>query len=191
MGLIVPEGLDRYFLAQRSEPRSLGAYRAACEYDFEAMKPYLNSGDVLDIGCGIGGPSALVAQHCGGNLHLLDGSSWGERHAGYAAEMEPYNDRAATEQLLRANGVEDITWWPVGATQLPPVDNVISLISWGWHYPVGTYLAAVERALRRGGRLILDIRPGQGGEDALERSFRFIAGYRGFGKCNKTVWERT
>lgn len=190
MHLIVPVGVDRFYLAQRSEPKSAEAYAAACEFDVAAMRPYLIPGDVLDIGCGLGGPTALIAKHCGGALHLLDGNSWGSRHVNYGPTMDPYNDRTATDLMMAANGVTTYQWWPVGSVELPPVLNVVSLISWGWHYPVSAYGAAVAKALRPGGRLILDLRPGKGGEGELARDFEYVASYRGFGKCNKTVWQR-
>jgi len=188
--LIIPPGVERYYLAQRSEPKSAEAYVAACQFDVAAMKPYLITGDVLDIGCGLGGPSVLIAKHCGGTLHLLDGTSWGSRHINYGPSMEPYNDRSATDLMMAANGITEHRWWPVGATELPTVQNIVSLISWGWHYPVSIYGAAVARALVPGGRLILDLRPGKGGERELARDFEHVASYRGFGKCNKTVWQR-
>lgn len=190
MSLIIPRGLERIYLAQRSEPKSAEAYIAACQFDVAAMKPYLLAGDVLDIGCGLGGPSVLIAKHCGGALHLLDGDSWGARHVNYGPAMEPYNDRMATDSMMAANGIAEYQWWPVGATELPKVRNVISLISWGWHYPVGAYRDAVTEALEPGGRLILDLRPGKGGESDLAKDFTYVASYQGFGKCNKTVWER-
>lgn len=190
MGLIIPAGVEKFYLAQRSEPKSGEAYAAAVQFDFEAMKPWLLEGDLLDIGCGVGGPTSLIAQHCKGKVHLVDGTGWGQRHVGYDSVMDPYNDRQATELMLLANGITDFQWWPVGAKTLPKVRNVVSLISWGWHYPVSTYLGAVEDALETGGRLILDLRPGKGGEQALSRSFDLIGSYQGFGKCNKTVWQR-
>lgn len=39
-----------------------------------------------------------------------------------------------------------------------PLDLVISLVSWGFHFPVSTYLDQVHDLLREGGRLILDLR---------------------------------
>jgi hypothetical protein len=154
------------------------------------MKRYLLPGSVLDIGCGLGGPTALIAKHCGGAVHLLDGDGWGIRKVGYGPSMQPYNYRLETEKLLMANGVESFCWHDVGSTELPKVDNVVSLISWGWHYPVSTYVDAVADSLQSGGRLILDLRPGMGGEESLRPYFQYIASYQGFGKCNKTVWRR-
>lgn len=188
--MTIPDECRELYLAQRSEPKTAGAYAAACLYDFEAMKPYLVPGDVLDIGCGLATTSVLIQRHCGGHLHLLDGTGNGKRWANYGATMQPYNDRALTELMLRSNGVTDFTWHDVGATALPPVDVVVSLISWGWHYPVQAYLKAVAAALRPGGRLILDLRERTRGELALRPYFTATAKYKGFGKSNKTVWTR-
>lgn len=191
MELVIPEGTEHLRYAQRSEPKTAEEYAESCIFDFEAMRPYLIEGDCLDIGCGLGGFSALLAKHCGGKLHLLDGTGWTSgRRIGFGAQMDAYNDRASTEKLLKANGVTDFQWWDIGATELPPVSVVTSLISWGWHYPVSTYLPAVEEALCVGGILVLDIRPEQSGEKELHRSFEYVGTYQGFGKCNKTVWEK-
>jgi len=43
------------------------------------------------------------------------------------------------------------------------IDVVISLISWGFHYPVETCLDRVHEMLNPGGRLILDVRKQTGG----------------------------
>lgn len=191
MGLVVPENVERFVVAHRSETTSAATYAASCEFDLEALKGWLIEGDVLDIGCGLGGFSALMAKHCKGKLHLLDGTGWTSgRRVGFGPYLEPYNDCAATESLLEANGIVDYHWWPIGATELPPVTVVTSMLSWGWHYPVSTYLAAVEKALPVGGRLILDVRPDEGQEKVLEQSFELIGRPQGFGKCNKMVWQR-
>ena len=50
-------------------------------------------------------------------------------------------------------------------------DVVISIISWGFHYPVSTYLEDVHEALVPGGVAILDIRNGTDGVAALRRRF--------------------
>jgi len=48
---------------------------------------------------------------------------------------------------------------------------VISIASWGFHYPLSTYLDQVEQALAPGGRLILDLRRHQGQEQELAHRF--------------------
>lgn len=190
MELVIPPETKKFFLLQRSEPTNAIEYAEACRIDFEAMRPWLLKGDVLDIGCGLATTSTMIAKYCGGKLHLLDGTGMAERRINYGPTMEPYNDRSMTELMLSANGITNFEWHDIGATELPVVENVVSLISWGWHYPVSTYLEAVAKALPIGGRLILDLRPGKGGEVELDKYFEHIANYRGFGKCNKTVWKR-
>lgn len=53
----------------------------------------------------------------------------------------------------------------------PDLDLVISLISWGFHYPVETYLERVYALLRPGGRLILDVRKDTNGEERIRQRF--------------------
>ncbi len=50
-------------------------------------------------------------------------------------------------------------------------DLVISLISWGFHYPVSTYARPVYGALAPHGVLILDVRRGTAGKDELAELF--------------------
>src|SRR5690606_38151004 len=102
-------------------------------------------------------------------------------------DRQDAESRAGVREAKRAHGAAASFRC---ATELPPVDSVVSLISWGWHYPVSTYLEPVRSALPPGGRLILHIRPRTGGEEELRRYFRYVGSYRGFGKCNKTVWQR-
>ena len=191
MDLVIPEGTEHLRFAQRSEPKTAEEYAESCLFDYEGMKPYLIEGNCLDIGCGLGGFSALLAKHCGGKLHLLDGTGWTSgRRVGFGPQLDAYNDRAFTEKLLKANGITNYQWWDIGSTELPEVSVVTSLLSWGWHYPISTYIDAVAKALRPGGRLIFDIRPDQPGEDNLRQRFEYLGTYQGFGKCRKMAWER-
>jgi SAM-dependent methyltransferase len=50
-------------------------------------------------------------------------------------------------------------------------DLIISLFSWGFHYPIHTYLNQIYSLLNDGGHLILDVRKGVGGEQDLENKF--------------------
>ena len=48
---------------------------------------------------------------------------------------------------------------------------MVSLISWGFHYPIATYLNLVVERLNEGGRLILDVRRESGGREARASPF--------------------
>jgi hypothetical protein len=47
----------------------------------------------------------------------------------------------------------------------------MSTLAWGFHFPVETYADAVSRKLTDSGRLILDVRVGTNGVEALRQVF--------------------
>jgi SAM-dependent methyltransferase len=135
---------------------------------------------VLDIGCGIAGIDVLLHRHYGRptdvEFHLLDKS-----HV-EASVFYHFRDRAAfynslehATRFLVDNGVpaERIFAHEVRDDGKIPgegaFDLVISLISWGFHYPVGVYVEQVAQRLRPGGRLILDVRKNTDGMETLVR----------------------
>ncbi|MGK0448192.1 MAG: SAM-dependent methyltransferase, partial [Polaribacter sp.] len=50
-------------------------------------------------------------------------------------------------------------------------DLIISIISWGFHYPVETYLDEVFDNLKPGGTLIVDVRKDSNGLELLTTKF--------------------
>lgn len=133
--IVLPDNCEKY----TNQHRTHGDYLETVYRDFEIMKPHLVEGSVLDIGCGLGALSVLCHRHCGGKLYLLDGTGWADRRQSYGDEMEAFNDMALTEELMRLNGVTDYELLPIGCEDIPEVDNCISALSWGWHYPLWTY----------------------------------------------------
>ena len=156
-------------------------YAADVARDFEMLRPYLpeRATDILDIGCGMAGIDALLWRHYSNpTVHLLDGTGHTEVRIMFHPVMHPYNSMPIARRLLENNGVPDdhiVEWPPDPRAAVPPCDLVISLLSWGFHYPVGTYLPLVERVLRPRGRLILDVRKGQQGLEAFAPSFEAVA----------------
>ena len=70
-----------------------------------------------------------------------------------------------------------------------PCDVMISLLSWGFHYPVSTYSDLAVRSLRSGGTLILDVRKGTD-YDCLEENFVFHQKiYEREGKVERFVFK--
>jgi len=51
------------------------------------------------------------------------------------------------------------------------IDVVVSILAWGFHFPISTYLPAVYQALKPGGILIVDIRKGTNGLEELATKF--------------------
>jgi SAM-dependent methyltransferase len=140
---------------------------------------------ILDIGCGVACIDVFLFRHYlkSKNLSfwLLDRSEVSTRLFYYFQDRTAfYNSLEIARELLRANGVVDEQINTLSADDnfgIPiagPVDLVISLISWGYHYPVKTYLESVVSVMHDESTLILDIRPGTDGVKTLKSAFRIV-----------------
>jgi SAM-dependent methyltransferase len=137
---------------------------------------------ILDVGCGVGGINALLFEHYGRNdslqFHLLDKTQINRKiFYGFKSQGAFYNSLKVATKLLEKNGVPNrcIVSHEVddqGRVELPgKIDLAISLISWGYHYPVSTYLDRVHASLSPHGKLILDVRCDVDGERELADRF--------------------
>ncbi|HLC34461.1 MAG TPA: hypothetical protein VJJ70_05620 [Anaerolineales bacterium] len=157
------------------------AFIALMRREYAILAPFLppQVDHILDIGCGVAGIDALLFQHyrrhAALTFSLLDRTQTDARpRYGFAGRGHFYNSQEVARELLLANGVaaDRIRLIPAEegfAVAAQDVDLAISLRAWGFHFPVETYLPEVMHALRPGGWLIIDVRPGTGGEAALRR----------------------
>jgi SAM-dependent methyltransferase len=139
---------------------------------------------ILDVGCGVAAIDALLFMHYGRSsdleFFLLDRTELIRRpRYGFSTRVEFYNSLAVATQLLHVNGISpgrvDVVEVPhEPLLSLPAADLIVSLASWGFHYPVSTYLEQAWNALAAGGTLILDIRAGVGEERVLASRFTDI-----------------
>lgn len=117
---------------------------------------------VIDIGCGQALNDALLVKDFGCAVTLVDIEdtssqyhSWNSMGSGYAALDE-------AEAFLRANGATKVT--SINPLKTPEkmqglrADLVTSLISCGFHYPLGDYIALFLDTVATGGVVVLDIR---------------------------------
>jgi SAM-dependent methyltransferase len=158
------------------------SFVALMRREYTILAPFLppQVDHILDIGCGVAAIDALVFQHYRRDARLtfslLDRTQTDPRpRYGFAGRGHFYNSLEVARELLLANGVtaDRIRLIPAEegfAVATRDVDLAISLRAWGFHFPVETYLPEVMRALRPGGWLIIDVRPGTGGEVALRRA---------------------
>jgi SAM-dependent methyltransferase len=173
----VPEAALPYIALHRTQLRGdlRAEYARSVAEDYELISPVLpaKAQATLDIGCGMAGIDVLLWRHYRNPvINLLDGTGDTPVRVLYHPTMSPYNSMAVARELLEGNGVPReriVEWAPDPALTLPQCDLVVSLLSWGFHYPVSTYLPLVERCLRPGGRLIIDVRRGFGGLDELDQ----------------------
>jgi hypothetical protein len=129
--------------------------------EYQRLRPYLPEtiASVLGVGCGDGGMSMLLGvRHGTREFHLLEGDedSLGAKRTGYRQTTTPWRSPKKAIECIRQN-VPDATIktytpsdpWP------PYVDLIMSQWSWGFHYPLETYL---DRAAKIQAPLMLDLR---------------------------------
>lgn len=145
--------------------------------EYEQMKNYLpiTAVSIFDIGSGIGGIDLFLAKHYAPvwpTVHLLDRTEMPSKvYYHFKEKACYYNSLPDAKKFLIQNGVpgNNVVLHEVpaeAAVAFPKdLDLVVSLISWGFHYPVATYLSSVYDALRVGGILIIDIRKNTAGVD--------------------------
>lgn len=136
--------------------------------------------NVLDIGCGIAGIDCILSKKINiGEICLLDKSGIAdELYYGFEEGAANYNSLVLAKKNLVANGVDKdkVKTVDINKEKFPEqkFDLIISLISWGFHYPVGTYIKEVKACLSNDGMLILDIRKNTDGYDVLKGYFNNV-----------------
>lgn len=174
--LSVPEICFPLLREQRTHYKGdlVKCYTAELEVTFRGIHPWLpEGGKILDIGCGMAGIDVFLGRHYGEAAHITLCDKQGvsrEINAGFnlrAEDFAHYHDFAAANALLKANGVTadrciDLLQEPFPSEEF---DVVISLLSWGFHYPISTYRPKVKA----GGLIVADIRKGTNGLDELSR----------------------
>ena len=158
--------------ARLNRERIKAHYAQDMDQEYQSMKAYLPAAcsRVLDIGCGVAGIDVLLRQHYQNQAQelqffLLDKSQLEKRvFYGFKSHGAFYNSLPVAKNVLLVNGIADDHVITLEASDdntiaiQDRIDLVISLISWGFHYPVETYVQAVYQLLSEQGRLILDVR---------------------------------
>ena len=164
------EAGDRSVLEAEARSRGAAIFRGALAEVFEEYKPLRralimagrNPGHVIDIGCGQALNDALLYKDFGCAITLIDIEetpaqyhNWNDAGSGYAS-------LDAARGFLLENGVpEVVTINPPRQPETPKNprgDLGTSLISCGFHYPVGDYLELFLDTVKSGGAVVLDLR---------------------------------
>ena len=141
-----------------------------------------NAINVLDIGSGMAGIDLFIANHYNytANIYLLDKEGESDKIvAGYHHNQDNfshYNCFEFANNFLVRNGVPISKIHNIDISTRPfpskiKFNLIISLLSWGFHYPIDTYIDAVYEGLSEDGILIMDIRKDTRGEYILEKYF--------------------
>ena len=162
--IIVPDQCLPLLREQRTHyelGREAEQYSAELERTFDQIKSVVKTPPrrVLDIGCGMAGIDVLIGREwpeC--ELYLLDKDGVSPViNAGYhdkAGDFSHYHSFDCARALLAANDISNC----ICCYQYMPsieFDLVISLLSWGFHYPLTTYAPNCT------GLFIVDARKGQ------------------------------
>ena len=176
---------NRHLVKNVSERKRISAlYFQDMDRTFEGFRDYLPSraDNILDIGCGMGGIDLFLYNHfgLGTNIFLLDSHKTDlDINIGFHQDANLfsfYNDFDLSRLYLSENGVLESSIHTVNIeTDQFPIDRkfdvVVSLLSWGFHYPLETYLEAVKGTLSDNSSLIVDVRNSTDGFKILEKSF--------------------
>lgn len=140
-----------------------------------------NPTSLLDIGCGLAIADAIFSRYFNlKEIHLLDGDGTAPRSDGWHPEgMAAWTDVNMAAQIVRMNGSRRTTVYPhVARPDFKPafkVDMVMSLKSWGHHYPIPIYRDLAAQVCNPGGLLILDCWDQEQASKELEiAGFRFV-----------------
>jgi len=172
--------------------------------EYTVLAPHLkkvNCECVLDIGCGLGGMDVLLAKRHGTKMiHLLDGNGKGPKRLKYNEDVtEPWNNvtDAAIFVAHNTGGLKpppSVMAHLVGERRkmmmVPPPTLIMSLWSWGFHYPLSAYLDLVKRypdAL-----VLLDLRNSSrvdGFTEIKEAGYKLVADVENTKKSRRAIFK--
>lgn len=143
-----------------------------------------NFRSVLDVGCGLGLVDLVLYKMRNGEIdcYLLDKTNRdiGLRSVGGGFHKEYIftADLELSKEIFITNGAKPDKVHLVSPDnedigKLENIDLIISLTSWGFHYPIQTYWAGVSQCMSESGVLLLDIRNKTGAFDFLAREFKY------------------
>jgi len=160
-------------------------YTLDIEGEYKTIEKYLpqRCDNLLDIGCGVAGIDVCIYNHYvrKPNIHLLDKTEL-ESAVYYSFNNKGafYNSLEIAAKVLKDNGVDQNGITLIEASEKNDIevskemDLIISLISWGYHYPVNTYIEQVCGVLKADGVVIIDIRKYSRGIEELKNHFSTV-----------------
>ena len=149
-------------------------YYKSLQNDYNDIRAFLGEyKSVLDIGCGMAGID-LMLDRPDATFYLFDKTQVEKRiYYGYNKKGCFYNSLDEAKSFLKDNGMTgDIYLIDIAnggqLDNLINIDLVISLISWGFHYPIYTYIHKIDKILSQDGTIIVDLRKEKAAESIQE-----------------------
>ena len=173
----------------RSE-QIIRSYEAIMRQEFATLSAHIGHPKlIVGIGPGVAGLEVLISERVRQESHgaaprivLIDKSGIEPIQYGFSERAAVYNSLGLSRRVLELNGqpaeaIDTIDADEVGNWEerlSGRVDLITSLIAWGFHFPVRTYLDFACRTLSPSGRLILDVRRETDGLEVLNSAFRSV-----------------
>ena len=138
---------------------------------------------ILDIGCGIAGLDIILNEYLKPNkIYLLDKTKIEKKiWYGFKKSGAFYNSLELAKKTFELNGVNtniiELIDAPIDGNiplEKESIDLVISTISWGFHYPIKTYIKSVLSLLKKKGVLIIDLRLSKNTKTELDELSKFF-----------------
>ncbi|TMV94179.1 hypothetical protein FGG78_03820 [Thioclava sp. BHET1] len=161
---------DRSLLEAEAAQRRDEIFSGALKEIYEEFTPISDAlalmgrkpAHVIDIGCGQALNDALMVKAYDPRITLIDIEETKEQYHSWNSAGAGYASLAVAKAFLEENGARDVT--TINPRETPDAlsglsgDLVTSLISCGFHYPIGEYLPLMLKTIRAGGVVILDLR---------------------------------
>ncbi len=151
------------------------------EYNTISMHLGSDLEKVVGIGPGVAGLEVILAEKHDNKpkIILIDKSGIDPIHFGFHETAAVYNSLDLAKEILISNGQGNENIELIDAEvgtdaiykHVGTIDLITSLIAWGFHFPVETYVEVAHEILKPGGRLIMDIRKETNGLDVLGEHF--------------------
>jgi SAM-dependent methyltransferase len=184
-----------------SDEDRISEFEEKTHRDFDSIKNWIppKVESMLDIGCGRAAIDILFSRsYPEAEIHLMDGDGTGKELVGFVPELKAWDDVRMAKRFVTTNvSSPDKIFVHIADPLLTiPSDLIISLKSWGHHYPVDIYIDLVRRSLRGGGRVVMDIRRERKNQEhglakMTKAGFRLVArGVYETPKCERMVFGR-
>lgn len=168
----------------------LSSYSNIMANEYTNIAPHLpkTANKIVGIGAGVGGLEILLAQHYKSKgqtpvITMIDKNGIDSTiKFGFKDVAAVYNSLELSKQALEMNGhpaekielveaSESANW---AKNNQGKVDVITSLIAWGFHFPVKTYLELARTCLSKNGCLIIDVRKETTGIADLKTAFNNV-----------------
>ena len=111
-------------------------------YAYRTRKYFVDCTTAIDIGCGIGYQTAKLSRLLPALKFIMLDKDGDEEPVNFSKTGYVHNDLSLTKQFAKLNingvvyNIDDYKW-------NDPAEIVYSTLSWGWHYPIDTYIGQV------------------------------------------------